>query len=326
MDSNNLYQSCLKMLDDKYKFTDLSKDIFMDIYTNVYQNAGIVIPTNDLNKTVLIEVKKFVENKINNNANNANNKEEDLELKIREIEASRAAIAKLNFVAQPQPIDTDIPITTKINTQPINITTYQQQSSNIKYKTFIINTTKNNFRVTPNIDIKNHSIYPCSICISNEIKNKTPYLILTINDGIKQINYTYMPTRINNLNWDIWNPIIDDYIDITLNTGNWTITIFDYLNNPIDMNEYQTIVNDVLMVNNNYTLNINKPHYFSLNDKIKIIKNDGYIIDNIINDIKGNIITINKNNLNLEDFMDSKIINYKYNITITFKYHLKQRE
>ncbi len=325
MDSNNLYQSCLKMLNDKYNYTDLSKDVFMDIYTNIYEKAGIVIPTNDLNKTVLIEVKNFVEAKINSN-NNTNHKDEDLELKIREIEASRAAIAKLNFVAQPQSIDTDIPITTKINTQPINITTYQQHSSNNKYKTFIINTTKNNFRVTPNIDIKSHSIYPCSICISNEIKNKTPYLILTINDGIKQINYTYIPTKINNSNWDIWNPIIDDYIDITLNTNNWIISIIDYLNIPIDMNEYQTIVNDVLMVNNNYTLNINKPYYFSLNDKIKVIKNDGYIVDNTINDINGNIITINKNNLNLNDFMDSKIINYKYNITITFKYHLKQQE
>jgi len=92
------------------------------------------------------------------------------------------------------------------------------------------------------------------------------------------------------------------------------------------MNEYQAIVNDVLMVNNNYTLNINKPNYFSINDKIKIIKNDGYIIDNIINNIKGNIITINKNNLKLEDFIDSKIINYKYNISLTFKYILKQQE
>lgn len=323
MDSTNLYQSCLKMLNDKYKFTDLSKDIFMNIYTNIYQKAGVITPTNDLNKEVLLEVKNFVENKLNNNNNN---NEEDLELKIKEIEASRVAIAKLNFISQPQSIETENHAPAKVNSQPINITNVQSQSLSIKYKTFIINTTKNNFRVTPNIDIKYHSIYPCSICISSEIKNKTPYLILIINDGIKQINYTYIPSNINNLTWDIWNPIINDYIDITLNTNNWIITLVDYTNNPIDMNEYQAIVNDVLMVNNNYTLNINKPNYFSINDKIKIIKNDGYIIDNIINNIKGNIITINKNNLKLEDFIDSKIINYKYNISLTFKYILKQQE
>jgi len=91
------------------------------------------------------------------------------------------------------------------------------------------------------------------------------------------------------------------------------------------MSEYQAIVNDVLMVNDKYTLNINKPQYFKNNDKIKILKGNGYISDNVITDINNNIITIHKNNLELNDFMDSKIINYKHNFSITFKYHIKQQ-
>ena len=34
MDPNNLYQSCLKMLNDKYKINDYPKDVFMEMRIN----------------------------------------------------------------------------------------------------------------------------------------------------------------------------------------------------------------------------------------------------------------------------------------------------
>ena len=331
MDSNSLYQSCLKMINDKYNLTEFSKEIFMDIYSNIYKNSNVI--TNELNKNVLIEIKNYIEtnnnNNLNNNLNNPNNhKEEDLELKIREAEAIRASISKMNIMIKPTSI-TDIEQQSSVMTpqKPINITNYQQPLNLTKYKTFIVNTTKNNFRVVPKIDIHSHLIYPSVICLPSDIKFKTPYIILIINDGIKQSSYTYTPTSANNSPWDIWQPVINDYIDIILTNNNWIITLIDYLNNPIDMNEYQTIVNDVLLINDNYLLNINKPFHFLINDKIKIIKNDGYIADNEVigmNDNKG--LIINKNDLVLNDFINSRIINYKHNISITFKYHLKQQE
>lgn len=330
MDSNALYQSCLKMVNDKYNLTEFSKETFMNIYSNVYKNSSVV--SNELNKNVLIEIKNYIEN--NNNLNNNiinNNKEEDLELKIREAEAIRASISKMNIMIKPTSI-TDIEssqtsMMTMTPQKPINITNYQQPLNLTKYKTFIVNTTKNNFRVVPKIDIQSHLIYPSVICLPSDIKFKTPYIILIINDGIKQSTYTYTSTTANNSPWDIWQPVINDYIDIILSNNNWIITLIDYLNNPIEMNEYQTIVNDVLLINNNYLLNINKPYHFLINDKIKIIKNDGYIADNEVIDMNENKgIVINKNDLILNDFINSRIINYKHNISITFKYHLKQQE
>jgi len=326
MDSDALYQSCLKMVNDKYNLTEFSKETFMNIYSNVYKNSSVV--SNELNKNVLIEIKNYIEN--NNNLNN-NHKEEDLELKIREAEAIRASISKMNIMIKPTSI-TDIEssqtsMMTMTPQKPINITNYQQPLNLTKYKTFIVNTTKNNFRVVPKIDIQSHLIYPSVICLPSDIKFKTPYIILIINDGIKQSTYTYTSTTANNSPWDIWQPVINDYIDIILSNNNWIITLIDYLNNPIEMNEYQTIVNDVLLINNNYLLNINKPYHFLINDKIKIIKNDGYIADNEVIDMNENKgIVINKNDLILNDFINSRIINYKHNISITFKYHLKQQE
>lgn len=322
MDSNNLYQSCLKMLNDKYKITDFPKNVFMEIYMNIYSDT--TTPTNDLNKLVLIEVRNKIEKDLK-----GGNENDDLELKIKEAEALRASIAKMTPImgaVNLEGIDETqaTPITTPAQT--IHVSNYQQTTSTPKCKTFIVNTTKNNFKIKSMVDTKTHSIYPCYICIPADIKYKTPYLILSLNDGIKQINYTYIPIDINHSNWDNWKPITEDYIEISLSNNNWTINFIDYLGNPLDMNEYQVIVNDVLMVNNNYTLNINKPQYFKINDRIKIIKGNGYISDNVITDINNNIITIHKNNLELDDFMDSKIINYKHNFSITFKYHIKQLE
>lgn len=324
MDANNLYQSCLKMLNDKYKINDFSREIFMEVYTNIYHQNNVTIPNNELNKLVLIEIRNKVENDLKNDIRTD---KEDLELRIKEVEAVRASIAKMTPVSSANFEMNDNQPAPSIITQPqsIQISNYQQSSTIPKCKTFIVNTTKNNFRITSMVDSKSHSIYPCYICIPSDVKFKTPYLILSLSDGIKQINYTYIPVNINNSNWDNWKPITDDYLEISLGNNNWIINFIDYLGNPLDMNEYQAIVNDVLMVNNNYTLNINKPHYFNVNDKIKIIKNNGYISDNIITDNNNNIITIQKNNLILDDFIDSKIINYKHNISITFKYHIKQQ-
>ena len=55
-----------------------------------------------------------------------------------------------------------------------------------------------------------------------------------------------------------------------------------------------------------------------------------HIANNFINQeknkiigIKDNRILINKLNLIMEDFINAKIINYKHNFSLTFKYHIK---
>lgn len=322
MDSNNLYQSCLKMLKDKYNINEFPKDVFMEVYMNIYGDNKT--PNNDSNKMVLIEIRNRIESDLKSDLKTES---EDLELRIKEAEAVRASISKMTpIISASETIEINQPITAVVPPQQtIHVSNYQQTSTLPKCKTFIVNTTKNNFRIKSMIDVKTHVIYPCYICVPTDIKFKTPYLILSLSDGIKQINYTYIPADINNSNWDNWKLITDDYLEILLGNNNWIINLIDYLGNPLDMSEYQAIVNDVLMVNDKYTLNINKPLYFKVNDKIKILKGNGYISDNVVTDINNNIITVHKNNLELDDFMDSKIINYKHNISITFKYYIKQQ-
>lgn len=321
MESADLFQACLKMLNDKYNITDYSKDDFMLVYNDIYKDT--LTPNNNLNKKVLVEIKNKIEEK--KETKEPDEPKIDMDLKLKEFENLRSSIIKLGAANnydynKTEVIDKD----SIIKQQPIQITNYNQSSESKKFKTFIINTSKNNFKVSPNIDIKTHIIYPCCISVPIDIKNKTPYLILSIYDGIKNSNYTYYPKFIPNATWDIWKPIINDYIDIGLNNNNWTINIVDNLNNPIDLYEYQAIVLDILELPEYFSLNINKIYYFSINDKIKIIKNNGEISDNRIIDIKDNRLIIYKLKLNMNDFIDSRILNYKNQLSITFKYHIKQ--
>jgi len=310
MNSNDLYQASLKMLDDKYQIKEFSKDEFFEIYNKIYNNNQE--PNNLLNKDVLFEIKKYIENKKPSNP--------DLELRIKEIENMRTSILNLKSINYDINNDNEIKQPQINQIQPIQITSY---NNNHKYKTFIINSYKNSFRINPNIDINSHLIYPCCISIPIDIKNKTPYIILVISDGIKQMNYIYNPIIINNTTWDIWKPIIKDYIDLTMGNNNWIISLYDFTYNLIDFNEYIVIINDILEDITNFSLNVNKHYYFNINDKIKIIKNNGEIIDNKIIEIRENRLLINKLNLKLDDFINAKIINYKHNISLTFKYHIK---
>jgi hypothetical protein len=315
MDSNELYNSCLKMLDDKYNIKSFSKEIFMNIYNDIYKD-DLMTPNNNSNKLVLMEVKKKVEEK-------KDTPDLDLELKIKEIEKMRSAIINIKPAIIENENDTNNQINMKPQT-PIQISNYNQVVSQ-KFKTFIINTFKNNFKINPNININTYNIYPCCISIPIDIKNKTPYIILVISDGTKNNTYIYNPIPIIDATWDIWKPITDDYIDISLNNNNWNISLLDWNYNPIELNEYLVIINDVLEQNNYFSLNIgdNKINNFNINDKIKIIKENGENSENRIIDINNNRLFILKGNLKINDFINGKIINFKHNISLTFKYHLK---
>lgn len=306
MNANDLYQASLKMLNDKYKIKEFSKEEFIEIYKEIYNNNQIQ-PNNNQNKEVLLKIKKKFDEKSDT---------PDIELKIKEIESLRNSILNIKPITYDQTEESII----KIPQTPIIIDNKNQIH---KYKTFLINSYRNNFKLSPNIDINSHMIYPCCLSIPSDIKNKTPYIILLINDGNKQINYIYNPIIINKSNWDIWKPITNDYIDLTLNNNNWTISLNDFTLNSIDFNEYQVQIIDILEYNSSFSLNVNKLHLFNINDKIKIIMNNGETIDNQIIGLKDNRLIINKGILDLENFIDAKIINYKYYISLTFKYHTK---
>lgn len=318
MDFEELYKATLKMLNDKFGMTTYSKENFQMIYKSFYEENQK--PTNEINKQILIRIKGDFDL-----ANQEKTNEDNLDSRVKELEKIRNNIDKLSVLNENKEFKELSSISTSSSSikedviiPQIQITNQDKNINN--FKTFIINTCRNNFKINPTIDLKTNMIYPCCLCLPAIIKQQTPYIILSINDGTRNNNYTYIP--INDNKWDIWRPVMDNYNDINLNNNKWTIIIYDFLNNQIDFSEYYSTIFNVIYNKNedNYSIKIDKTHHFNKNDKIKIVLKDGTTIDNqILEIIKDNLI-INTNNLTYEDFIDAKVFNYNYQFSLVFKY------
>jgi hypothetical protein len=310
MDFEELYKTSLKMIKDKFGINQYLKEDFLIIYKTFYKENQTA--TNELNKEVLKKINQIFSQPIKT----------DIDTRVKELENARNNIDKLTSISsstQIQPISSSI-AKDDMKIPQIQITNEEKQ---ITYKTFIINTIKNNFKITPSIDIKSHTIFPCYLCLPSNIKKETPYIIISINDGIKNNNYTFIPTFENK--WDIWKPITENYNEINLNNNKWIINIYDFLNNVIDFEEYYSTIFNVIYEKNEemYYLKIDNIHLFNKNDRIKLIMKDGNSRDNKIAYIKNDKIVIYPENLEYKDFIDSKLFNYNYQFSLLFKYYIK---
>ena len=302
---DKLYNIALKMLKDKHNIDNYSRDKFNIIYYQIFNNNNNNnnnIELNELNELNKLVLKKINESIVIQDSNkNQNQNEIEIESKINELRNIRKNML-------------------------LNVNNEIKSNNEIKYKTFIINSIKNNFNT--NINNKNN-IYPIYISLPNFIKNLTPYIILSISDNYNNIvNYTFILNNNNNNtnntnNWDIWKPVIDSYNRISLENTNWNIKIYDFNNNLISLNDYYSTIIQVLENNDTFIMKIDKIHLFNINDRIKIIFTNNTITDNIIYkiDINNQVIEIYKNNLNIQDFINSKIFNYNFQLSFIFKYH-----
>jgi hypothetical protein len=341
MDKENLYLSCLKMLNDKYDVKNYSKEKFNIIYTKIYKENNTSIINNEINKQILITIKnEFLNNNnlnsdLNNGLNNNLNNNDNFDNKIKELENIRATMNNIqpsvlqSSIQQLSINSPQIPIIQQQPLQPLQSQQFpiiQTEKTLTNFKTFIVNATKNNFKITSLIDIKTNYIYPCKLCIPSNIKNQTPYLIISINDGIKNINYTYIPSISNNI-WDIWIPAVNNYIDVNLNNNIWNINIIDFSGINIDFNNYYYTINNVLenVANKTFTINVENSNNFNINDKIKIIQennsiNENIIIDKIIDNKNNYLLIIKKNNMSIDSFINAKVFKYSNQFSLIFKY------
>jgi hypothetical protein len=204
---------------------------------------------------------------------------------------------------------------------------FKLSSSNIKYikidnlanntgRSFIINTIKNNLYI--NNKYTNYKIYPSHLCIPTSIKKLTPYIIIGIMDENSNITYTFIPDIIGNV-WDIWKPVNNNYININITSSQWKISLYDHTNNYIDFKNYYINILEIIEINNSYKIKVANPNLFNINDKVKIILNNNITVDNtIINKDESNNIFIFINNLKIDQFINSKIYNLNYQLSIIF--------
>ena len=319
-----LYEICLKMINDKHQLNEYSIDKFNTFYFQVFNNSSDTDNINDLNKMVL---KKINEDIILNSTKNDNIQNKIIELQnIRSsmnINANGISngISNANGNANSNDIgnfnnDDDIDNLKISSSGNIKYMKLDNLSNNIG-RSFIINTFKNTFVITNKYT--NHKIYPSHLCIPSVFKNTTPYIIISIMDEEQSnITYTFVPDIIGPI-WDIWKPVNSNYININIGATQWKIILYDHTNNYLDLKKYYINILEILEINKSYKIKVSNPELFNINDKVKIIFNNNIMVDNtIINKDNENNIYIYINNNKIEQFIDSKIYNLNYQLSIIF--------
>jgi hypothetical protein len=207
----------------------------------------------------------------------------------------------------------------------------------IHYKSFIINSVNRDWIKFPNRNnlkfnipvspTHSYNFYPDCISFPIFVKNITPYVLANFSDGLTSFTYTFIPTATAITaasKWDKWNTI-DNPEKLVFSNKQWTIKFFDFLNNELDLGS-----DDVNIVEAAY---FNDDHFVLKYDKqISDLSTNAHImlkartdkvhckriIDHSADD---KLLTIKKNELTLDDFMNSKMMLTTHQFSIIVKYH-----
>jgi hypothetical protein len=335
--------ACSQMLKDKFDIVlsvpELNK-ILTNIFSNIYSQYGNKnLSTTELNKITLVNLKEYMEKSLNKQDTNDNNiviekinntvmDNDYINKKLKELENNRKILPAI--AAELHRDDSSANILT--NNNPISINLPISQPNNIEYKNFIINSInrdwflnpdRNNININIPINIKNNLIYPECICFPKNIKNITPYVLMNISDGIKDITYTFL-CKIQNDRWDIWIPCSENIEQISLNNSTWLIRFYDFTNILLDIgyDDYEILKSSKLdtMVSLNIKY-LNNNNILSKNDYIMIRSFNGIIYKkNIYECIQDYIIIDKKECEDINDLNKGRILNISKQYSCIFKY------
>ncbi len=212
---------------------------------------------------------------------------------------------------------------------------------NINNKTLIINSynrdwtiynNRNNLSLSINIDLTKNIIEPKKLLMPKYVKNITPYITMTINDGKKTQKFQFIlsvsattattATTATDVvgtggNWDTWT-IMNNELEtinniIQLNNKEWVISFTDFLNNELELGC------DCININR-ITKTFNDNQYNIITEKTDMLGYSGYHLDlinkydNILlktsddNDILLKVLEIDDNNITVlyKDDKDDK--------------------
>jgi len=218
---------------------------------------------------------------------------------------------------------------------------------NIGYKNLIINSynrdwtiynDRNNLSLSVNIDLNKNIIEPKKLLMPKYIKNTTPYITMTINDGKKSQKFQFIMGDSSEGHWDTW-VIINNERDnlnniISLNNKDWVITFTDFLNTELKLGSDNINISRISRTfeDNQYTITIDKRDlilyneyyvdYLNKYDNILLKTSDDEDVPLKIIEIADNTITV-LSDRNILDYTDGTLLNYKAQYTIVLTYNSK---
>ena len=145
---------------------------------------------------------------------------------------------------------------------------------------------------------------------------------MNISDNIKNYQSIFICEN-QNTYWDIWKPTNNDYYEIDLSKKTWTITLFDFNNKELNIGYDNIQITEINNHNENFYKFKVSDYKFYVNDNITIKLYDSKIIKAKILEIIDNYYIIDKNNINIEQYINSYILNDMKQYSFVLKYTLK---
>ena len=259
--------------------------------------------------------------------------DDELMQKLQELEEKRRLVSTLGTVSNETYMNTDD--TQNISTTPV----IAQQLHKIGKvaiikRVFVINSHSRDWVKQPQrnmlhfkigIDLKTNVIEPLKILLPVFVKELTPYVNLSITDDTKIHKYVFFFHK-NNGEWDEWTHIQVNN-SLYLSNNNWKISLYDCFNAPLALGSDDINVLEVAMAENgkDFVLKISQEEQMHL-----LKKNDTIYVKTYSNNIEAAKVLQNDDKfiirnemLNQEDFINSKILNWKAQYYIVFSYYTK---
>jgi len=366
---NLIFTAASKMIKDKYSDIETSDSDLLNIINSIKiticSDAVLIkkiVKLMELNKIALSKVKDHFDDIINkknqpeiiekkeDNIDNIKYDSEQLLLKVLELEEKRNAansLANLQketqenkhepiIMSQPTNIDINLKIIeklellskekTKINSKSIVINSYNRDWINKPYR--------NKLSFSINIDLQKHNIKIDKLILPKNIKDKTPYITMSIGDSKFTQKLIFILKSSNSDNkWDTWeNANTNNDNLLLINTKNWHISFTDFTNNELDMGaDGINIIEVKEKLNNIYELTIdngNEKQYYDFGkcnqyDNLLIKTNNGDNIQSKILHINDNILSVYIENIEKKELMNASLLNYKGQYSIIMSYHQK---
>ena len=366
---NLIFTAASKMIKDKYYDIKISDSDLLNIINSIKITICSdvvlikkIVKLMELNKIALSKVKDHFDDIINkknepeiieineDKIDNIKYDSEQLLLKVLELEEKRNAansLANLQkdtqenkfepiIVSQPSNIDINLKIIEKLEL-------LSKEKKKIKSKSIVINSYnrdwinkpyRNKLSFSINIDLQKHNIKIDKLILPKNIKDKTPYITMSIGDSKFTQKLIFILKSSNSDNkWDTWeNANTDNDNLLLINTKNWHINFTDFINNELDMGaDGINIIEIKEKQNNEFDLTIdngNKKLYSdfgvcNIYDNLLIKTNNGDNIQCKILNIDDNILTVYIENIEKKELMNASLLNYKEQYSIIMSYYQK---
>lgn len=366
---NLIFTAASKMIKDKYYDIKISDSDLLNIINSIKITICSdvvlikkIVKLMELNKIALSKVKDHFDDIINkknepeiieineDKIDNIKYDSEQLLIKVLELEEKRNAansLANLQkdtqenkfepiIVSQPSNIDINLKIIEKLEL-------LSKEKKKIKSKSIVINSYnrdwinnpyRNKLSFSINIDLQKHNIKIDKLILPKNIKDKTPYITMSIGDSKFTQKLIFILKSSNSDNkWDTWeNANTDNDNLLLINTKNWHINFTDFINNELDMGaDGINIIEIKEKQNNEFDLTIdngNKKLYSdfgvcNIYDNLLIKTNNGDNIQCKILNIDDNILTVYIENIEKKELMNASLLNYKEQYSIIMSYYQK---